>query len=427
MGALSARADPPDRVELALDPQGRSWPEPVREALVERVRAEWPADRSYGPILPSLGVALAWPFGSVDHGTAQLVPVVEADRVAIRGKLVLPQDTGPRRVVILVDASSSANAAARFEAPDGSHTELSVLDAERQALAHLVGGLAADWLEFGVIAFGESTWPVVEPGASVDGLRAALARFQAEHPVGQGRTDAVCALWTAWDWLADAPSGVTRQIVVLTDGDAPVSGRFEDGPGRNASACPASHPLSRREAPSDPLALLRFARQLHGDVIVTPLIFQPERRALAWRQLADKSGGALLRVPDAQAIDAVLPALVASRIARVVARNLTTGRDTPELRGGDGLALAGELALAPGANDVELRVESDRGLAALYRWRLYAAPGEPERVLAELRARSQALEVRAAEGEDAAHAALAAERAKRLELEAPPAAPAPAP
>jgi VWA domain-containing protein len=399
----------------------------VRAELAERVRAEWPAERSYGAILPSLGLELAWPFAATRAGSAVVVPVVEAQRVAIAGKLVLPQDPGPRRVVILLDASSSANAEVSFEGGDGSHERLSVLEAERRALLHLIDGLSGDWLEFGVIAFGESTWPVAEPGASAESLRAALERFRAEHPAGEGRTDAVCALWTAWDWLADSPSGVTRQIVILTDGDAPVSGRFQDGPARNASACPASHSLGRGDGPSDPLALLRFARQRHGDLIVTPLVFQPERRALAWRQLADKTGGALVRVPGAEAIDAVLPALVASRIQRVFARNLTTGRDTPELRSGASLALDGQLELAPGANDVELRVESDRGLAALFRYRLYSAAGEPERALAELRAHGHELERRAAAGEDAARAELEAARRKRLELEAgpPPAAPAP--
>jgi hypothetical protein len=57
----------------------------------------------------------------------------------------------------------------------------------------------------------------------------------------------------------------------------------------------------------------------------------------------------------------------------------------------------GELPLAPGANDIELRVESDRGTAALLRFRIYAAPRFLERFLAELRERNQSLEVRMAE------------------------------
>lgn len=393
---VEARA--PEEVELLLGTAGRRWPDSVRAELGERVRAEWPADRSYGPLVASLGVELRWPLVTTRRGGAVQVPVVESDTLAIDGRLLLPKDAGPRRVVVLVDASSSANAPVEFESADGSHERVSVLEAERRALAHLVDGLSGDWLEFGVIAFGESTWPVAEPGASADSLRGALARFRASLPEGEGRTDAICALWTAWDWLADTPQGVAREIVVLTDGDAPVSGRFLSGTERNASVCPASHSLAG-EGPSDPLALLRFARRVHGDAIVTPLIFEPERRALAWSQVAERSGGTLVRVPGPEAIDAVLPALVAGRIARATARNATTGAVTRDLLQPDRSSLAGSLGLVPGANDVELRVESDRGVAALLRFRVYSAPHELERALAELRDRSRALESRAAEAE----------------------------
>lgn len=415
---VEARA--PEEVELLLGAAGRHWPDPVRAELSERVRQEWPADRSYGPLVASVGLELRWPLVTTLRGSAVQVPVVESDQLAIDGRLLLRKDAGPRRVVVLVDASSSANAAVEFEAADGSHERISVLEAERRALEHLVDGLSGDWLEFGVIAFGESTWPVAEPGASAESLRAALARFRAERPAGEGRTDAICALWTAWDWLADAPEGVAREIVVLTDGDAPVSGRLLSGPARNASPCPASHSLAG-EGPSDPLALLRFARRVHGDALITPLIFEPERRALAWSQVAERSGGTLVRVPGPEAIDAVLPALVAGRIASASARNATTGAVTGDLLQADRSSLAGSLALAPGANDVELRVESDRGVAALLRFRVYSAPHELERALAELRARSRELEERAAEAEQAGDRAT---RARSLDVRAtPPASP----
>ncbi|HTO05976.1 MAG TPA: vWA domain-containing protein [Myxococcota bacterium] len=417
---VEARA--PDEVELLLGPGARSWPEPVRAALGERVRAEWPADRSYGPLVASVGVELRWPLVTARRGSAVLVPVVESDQLAIDGRLLLRKDAGPRRVVVLLDASASTNAPVEFEAADGSHERVSVLEAERRALEHLVDGLSGDWLEFGVIAFGEATWPVAEPGASAESLRAALARFRAEHPAGEGRTDAICALWTARDWLADSPSGVAREIVVLTDGDAPVSGRFSSGPARNASECPASHSLAG-EGPSDPLALLRFARSQHGDVTITPLIFEPERRALAWSQVAERGGGTLVRVPGPEAIDAVLPALVAGRIARATARNTTTGAVSADLLQADRSALAGSLGLAPGANDVELRVESDRGIAALLRFRVYSAPHELERALAELRERNHGLESRAAEAEQAGERTI---RARTLDVHAaPPASAAP--
>ncbi len=383
----------PDEVELLFAPGSRPWPEEVRARFGERVRAEWPADLRYGPVLAGLGLDLRWPLVTAEQRGAVLVPVVEAGRIAIDGQLLFSAARGPRRVVVLIDASSSANALADFAGADGTHERISVLEAERRALEHLIEGLRGDWLEFGVIAFGETTWPIVEPGASAAELGAALARFRAEHPEGEGRTDAVCALWTAADWLDDTPSGVTREIVVLTDGDAPFSGRFSEGAQPNLNPCPASHRLSRGEGASDPMQMVRFARRLHRDVTVTPLIFEPERRALPWRQLADHTGGSLLRVPGPQAIDAVLPALVASRIGRVVARNRTTGATSGELLQDDRARLLGGLELAPGANDVELAVESDRGTAALFRFRIYSAPDELPRALAELRERSRALEL----------------------------------
>jgi hypothetical protein len=424
--AVEART--PDAVELLFAPGSRLWPESVRAQFGARVRAEWPADRSYGPVLASLGLDLRWPLVTAEQSGAVLVPVVEASRIAIDGQLLLPAARGPRRVIVLIDASSSANALATFESADGTRERVSVLEAERRALEHLAAGLAGDWLEFGVIAFGETTWPIVEPGASAAELRAALARFRAEHPTGVGRTDAVCALWTASDWLDDTPSGVAREIVVLTDGDAPFSGRFSEHTQQNVSPCPASHRLSRGEGASDPMQMVRFARRLHRDVTVTPLIFEPERRALPWRQLADHTGGALVRVPGPAAIDAVLPALVASRIERVVARNATTGATSGELLQADRARLVGGLELAPGANDVELAVESDRGTAALFRFRIYSAPDELPRALAEMRERNRALEVRAASIDEAARAARAAAHERALDVRTdstPPAAPGP--
>ena len=435
VGAPTYRADllpavepgAPEEVELVFGPGRPAWPGDLQADFGSRVRAAWPGDLGYGAVLASLGADLRWPLVTARHGGAVLVPVVEGRRLDVDGRLLLPAARGPRRVIVLIDASSSANELATFERADGTHERVSVLEAERRSLDHLVDGLRSDWLEFGVIAFGETTWPIVEPGASVSEMRAALARFRAERPAGEGRTDAVCALWTAWDWLEDAPSGVEREIVVLTDGDAPFSGRFADGAQRNQSACPASHRLSRGEGASDPLQMVRFARRLHGDVKVTPLIFEPERRALPWRQLAERSDGRLVRVPGPEAIDAVLPALVASRIERAFARNATTGSESGDLLQPDRTRLLGALELAPGPNDVELVVESDRGTAALFRFRIYSQPGGLERELAELRARNQALEGRAAALDAEARATRAAERRRVLELRGdptPPAAPA---
>src|SRR5262249_28278540 len=159
----------------------------------------------------SLGLWLRYPLVTASVSGRLLVPVIDGDQLRVAGALEVPSQAA-RRVVVLVDASASANALTSFSGPEGSE-RIAVLEAERRALAHLVG-LAHHWVEFGVIAFGEGTWPVAEPGLAPAELERRMARFRAEHPRGEGRTDAVCALWTAWEWLEPTPPGVEREIVL---------------------------------------------------------------------------------------------------------------------------------------------------------------------------------------------------------------------
>ena len=63
-----------------------------------------------------------------------MVPVLQDEWLPIEGELVLPVARGPRRVVLLVDASSSANARTSFETASGGSERVSVLEAERRAL-----------------------------------------------------------------------------------------------------------------------------------------------------------------------------------------------------------------------------------------------------------------------------------------------------
>ncbi|HXZ85265.1 MAG TPA: hypothetical protein VEI82_07225, partial [Myxococcota bacterium] len=106
-------------------------------------------------------------------------------------------------------------------------------------------------------------------------------------------------------------------------------------------------------------------------------------------------GSNLVRVPSPRAIEGVLPALVSSRVRGVFAHNATTGETSADLLEPHGSRFQGRLHLAPGANDVELRVQGDRGLAALFRFRVYSEPGELEQELARLRERNLELESRA--------------------------------
>ena len=439
------RVGRPEAVELMLEADAPAWPERLRAELAQRVRAEWPVERTYGAVFANLGVTLRWPLVTAEAGGSVIVPVVDGLELPIEGALELAPREGPRRIVVLVDASASANASTGFRAASGAASSVPVLEAERRALDHLLDLAADDWLELGVIAFGETTWPVAEPGLSVEALREALAAFRAEHPRGEGRTDALCALWTARDWLDSTPAGVSREIVVLTDGDAPFSGRFLDcdGEGRSLSAeaaaacearrnqttCPASHRFSRADGSSDMVQIANFARRVHGELAVHPLLFETDRSARLWQQVASRSGGRLVRVPGPEAIELALPALVSGRIRSAVARNATTGAESAELLQADRARLSGTLSLVPGANDIDLAIESDRGTAALFHFRIYSAPRQLERWLAELRLRNSELELRAEtlEGETHERRAQGSERGLDIHPEATPAAPSPSP
>jgi len=423
----------PREVTLLLPRRAPAWPAAAQEALAQRIRREWVsvADKLYGTLHAGLGVSLEYPLVTVRAGRRVWVPVVAGPSIPIEGVLALPSAQGPRRVVLLVDASSSANALTSFRGDDGRIESITVLEAERRALEHLVELLADDGLEFGLIAFGEGTWPIVEPGASVQSLRDALARFRAEHPRGQGRTDLVCALSLARDWLRDTPKGVEREIFLLSDGDLPHSGRFTDCglirkrrgkqaeasclARRNQTQCPASR-VSFGAGRSDMLQLLAFARRVRREVTIYPLVFEPDRAARAYHELAQRTGGVLLQVSSPQGIDAVLPVLVAGRIQGVFARNERTGDETEDLLEPGGLRFRGELPVRPGANDIELRVESDRGTAALFRFRVYAEPRYLERYLAQLRERNRSLELQVAEVAAEGRRRTPDVRRRRLEL-----------
>jgi hypothetical protein len=75
-------------------------------------------------------------------------------------------------------------------------------------------------------------------------------------------------------------------------------------------------------------------------------------------------------------VEELLPALVTRRIKGVFARNRRTGRESGDLLAGDGRTVVGEIPLAPGANDIELRIEGKTGIAGLFRFRVYSASRE---------------------------------------------------
>ncbi len=432
----------PVAVEVLAAP-GTAWPEAVRRELGERIRAEWGAGNAYGPLRAAVGISVSYPLVTTRLHDRVVIPVVESLEIPVRGALALAASQEPRRVAVLIDVSSSANAPTLFRGEGGGRVDrVTVLEAERRALERLLGALDATRVDVGVIAFGEQTHPIVPFGTPVAEARALLEAFFRAHPEGEGRTDTVCALWTARDWLADTPRGVAREVVLLTDGDLPHSGRFLDcgiasrRGGRDAAArcelernrtpCPATSGPYPSDGSSDLVQLLAFAGRARRELDVHALVFEADRAAKAYRSLAETTGGQLARVPSAEAIEAALPALVAREIRGVFAANARTGETSANLYDAATRAFDGAVRLEPGPNDVELRIEGARGLVAHYRWRIYAVPGHLERYLAELLERNRALALRADEQRDELRAAAAEGRRPERHLDVVPAPAAPA-
>ncbi len=374
-------------IQILREPGTADWPAGVYALLEQRIRAGWDPNQLYGPVYSSVGLWLRYPLVTARIGGRVLIPVLEDGALRVRGSLEAPRSERGRRVVILVDTSESANAPVPM-AMDSGARQLSLLKAERRALANLVTGVAGDAVEFGILAFGEGTWPVVELGAPLEARLRGLAQFEREHPEGEGRSDAVCALWTAVDWLRRAPDGVDREIVLLTGADLPHSGRFlrcSDSLGesarracdatRNRTACPASHEFSRLDGLSDIAQLASLGREVRGELVVTPVLFGGDRNRRLYTEVARRTGGRLAIVPSARALQELLPALVTRSISGVFAHNRQSGVWSDDLLRSDGRILEGEIPLVPGANDIELRIASDGASAGLFRFRVYSAPG----------------------------------------------------
>lgn len=391
----------PDAVQILRESAAPAWSATAYERVERRIRAEWDASRIYGPVYSSVGLWLRYPLATARVGGRVLVPVLESQSLSIEGLVGSAPGRRSRRVVILIDASESSNAPIP-DGADGDHGgQMALLGAERRALEGVVSRLEMErHLEVGIIAFGEGTWPIVEIGASAEAARQGLARLGREHPSGEGRSDAVCALWTAYDWLRDTPEGVDREIVLVTGADLPHSGRFVGCSGaassesaqqacqeaRNISSCPATHEFTRLDGFSDIAQLASFGRRVRGELMVTPVLFENSRNRRLYTEIARRTGGRVVRVPSARGIEELLPALVTRSITGVFARNSHTGAESSDLLSGDRQTIDGEISLAPGANDIELRIDSGGSTAGLFRFRVYSAPEGLPSPLAELAA-----------------------------------------
>jgi hypothetical protein len=207
-----------------------------------------------------------------------------------------------------------------------------------------------------------------------------------------------------------------REVLLLTDGDLPHSGRFVDcrmaarrggkrgrkicESRRNRNPCPASRRFRERDGFSDEVQLERFGRRVRSELSVFPLVFDPTRPARPYRELAAATGGGLFRVPSAEALEAALPALLTRRVRGVHAENESTGDRTGDLLDPETGRFQGELSLAPGANDILLTVEGSHGPAGLYRFRIYSEPDHLRNVLVELRETNRQLAERTERSEE---------------------------
>ena len=402
---------PPSQIRV-LPPGGpERWSASLRARLEERVRREWPRDRTYGALQSAVGLWLAFPLVTGQDRGRLLVPVVMEKRLPIRGVVDLPDRSGPRRVILLVDASSSANTRSLLRTAEGSVERVTPLEAERSAVAGLLDVLGEADIELGVVAYGERTWPLAPPGTAPSEIRAQLAAWQVAQPRGVGRTDLLCALELARDWLRDTPKGVSKEVFLLTDGGLPHSGRFLDcrmserrggkkalqacEARRNRTPCPAPHRFRESDGYSDLRQLDAFLRRARRALTVYPLVFDSTRPARPYQELARATGGDLYRVPSAEALEASLPALALGQVRAVYALNERTGRRTPNLLDAKTGRFVGILPLKRGANDVLLTVEGMQGPAARYRFRIYAEPNFLKRVLVELRNENRTLSERA--------------------------------
>ena len=194
-------AGAPDALEVTRPGSSAPWPAPVAQDLRERVMREWATDQQYGPIEVKAGVWLEGSLVTAAEDGSVVVPVLEADEIPIRGRVSVPGNSSRRRLIVLLDVSESANRTT-YVRTAGEIEKLTVLQAglrttrrlidlviRRQETISWFSGYQPD--ELGVIAFGEGTWPIAEPGDPLEQTRERLTKFDAsrvaEDPFAQLR------------------------------------------------------------------------------------------------------------------------------------------------------------------------------------------------------------------------------------------------
>jgi hypothetical protein len=350
----------PTGVSMIPPADDAPWPDVLRVALEERIRREWRSDRMYGALSARVAVWLRYPLVTANVNGRVVVPVLTTPLLPIEGRFDLSALRGPRRVVIVIDSPGAPAV---------------------RAIEPLLSSLVGDALEVGIVAAGEGAVPVAAPDLSSMRLREKLGAFAKSPPLSSRPGDLDCALALAEDWLRDTPSGSAREIVVLgAERDADVA------------AAPSPCPFAQRAAAEDKSQLAALGLRLRHAVKVSALVLGSPIAAHPYRDRVAQTDGRLAQVASPDALGRALGALVMGSVRGVFARNLDTGGETGNLQTGAGGDFAGALALLPGANDVELRIESGPGTAALFRFRVYAADPTLQQLLAELAQQRQELD-----------------------------------
>ena len=358
----SLPSGPPNAVSMIPPVDSPAWPAVLRVAVEERIRREWQADRMYGALSARIAVWLRYPLVTAAVGGRVLVPVLSQPELPIQGRFDLPALRGPRRVVLVIDAGA---------------------DTAVRAIEPLLASLVGESLELGIVAAGEGARSVAAPDISGSRLRPQLAAFASRSPLAVHPGDLDCALALAHDWLRDTPSGVGREIVVL----GAARSTAEHASGR--APCPFAERLAAAE---DGSQLAALGRRLRHPVKVSALVLGPPPDAKPYREHVEQSDGSLAHVASLEQLERELGLLVMGTVRGVYARNLHTGSQTGDLQRGAGGEFMGSIALVPGANDIELRVESGPGTAALFRFHVYAADPKLQELLAELAQQSRELQ-----------------------------------
>ena len=164
----------PESVQIVRESGAAPWTGGIREQIERRIRAEWVEDRVYGPVYSSVGLWLRYPLTTARISGRVLIPVLERDRLTLEGTLVSQESDGVRRVVILVDASESSAAPVPAGRDGDAGAEIPLLEAQMRAVAELVSHSSEAGIEYGIIAFAERTWPIVEMGAEPEAKMRAM-------------------------------------------------------------------------------------------------------------------------------------------------------------------------------------------------------------------------------------------------------------